>query len=149
MNNGLKNAGKYVTFVPTNKEYPLIGTSKGLAILANDEKYLEYGFEATQNFKGQVYYQLVIDTIDKLGLFTNAYDLHYEANYLGDRYKAMLSSDQTIVTLYVESYDKPNIAGFRNYSQGEWIKDIEAPEAEIIAVKEPIDLSKYLPTQEI
>lgn len=148
MSNRLKNTGKYVTFIPTNKEYPLIGTSKGLAIFENDKKYLEYGFESTQNFKGQDYYQLVIDTTDKLDLFTDAYDLHYEVAYLGERYKAMLNSDHTIVTLYVESYDKPNIVGFRNYSQGEWIKDVEASEVEIIAVKDPIDLSKYLPAQE-
>ncbi len=141
-----KSADKYVTFKPTGEEYSLIGFRQGYGIIENDKKYLEYGFEATHEFSEQEYYVFLINSKEKLELVSDAYDLYYEAIYQGEKFDALFNPGDSIITLSSATYDMPVITGFVNCGKGEWQKDVDISEVEIIPIKEPIDLTQFLPS---
>ncbi|MEG1487797.1 hypothetical protein [Lactococcus sp.] len=144
-----KKEGSYITFLPTGKEYPLVGFSEGYGIVENDSKYLDYGFVLRKNLRNQEYYQLLINNSDNLKVVINAYDLYYEAVYKGERFRADISTYPQ-VTLFAGTNDygaaaKTNIEGFE-LEVGCWVKDVDISKLEIIPVKEPIDLTRFLPS---
>ncbi|GAB2027558.1 hypothetical protein [Lactovum odontotermitis] len=140
-----KEADKYVTFLPTGKEYSLVGFQEGYGIIETEKKYLDYGFTIAKNFRNQEYYKFLIDTKKKLELVSNAYSLHYEANYQGERYGALFNPGDTIVTLRSDH----EVEGFQRMDKFYWDKDVDISEVEIIPVKEPIDLVQFLPNNTI
>ncbi|GAB2025412.1 hypothetical protein OfM1_14830 [Lactovum odontotermitis] len=147
-----KEADKYVTFLPTGKEYSLIGFQEGYGITETDKKYLDYGFTIAKNFRNQEYYKFLIDTKKKLELVSNAYSLHYEAIYQDERFGASVSK-YPLITLFAGTNDysakaRTNIEGFTN-EVGRWVKHVDVSEVEIIPVKEPIDLVQFLPNNTI
>ncbi|TDW08230.1 hypothetical protein EDD63_1752 [Breznakia blatticola] len=142
-----KQADSYVTFIPTSEEFNLIGTIKGRMIVAFDSNYLKYGFKETKNFRGDIYFMYLIDSPSKLENLTNAYKLYYMAKYKGSLFHAGISTYPEVV-IFATTYNKPEIEGFRNLSRGEWVKEVDASEVEIIPIKEEIDLSKYLPQED-
>lgn len=145
MKNRMKLADNYVTFIPTNEEFSLVGTAKGNAIFTSDKKYMEYDFEPVKNYRGQEYYQLVIDNINKLDKFSNCYKLYYEAIYQGEKFAVLFNSDSSTVTLRWNHGNEPDIEGFKRMDKFYWDKTVRISEIELVPVKTPIDLSKYLP----
>ena len=143
-----KRADKYVTFTPTGEEFSLLGTKNGITIYTTDKKYQRYGFALVLDDDTELgYYEFVANTPSKLKNLTNAYKLYYMAKYKGSLFHAGISKYPEVV-IFATTYNKPEIEGFRNLSRGEWVKEVDASEVEIIPIKEEIDLSKYLPQED-
>lgn len=138
-----KKADRYVTFVPFEEETHLF-TDGGPNFTSTNEKILDYGGEA-KTYEGQKYYQYTADTIEKLKFFTNAYDLYYEAVYKGERFKAGVYKSPQIV-LFSNDSSLGKKLNFTHVNKFEWEKIVDISEVEIIPVKEPIDLTKFLPS---
>lgn len=144
-----KKEGSYITFLPTDKEYPLVGFSEGYGIVENNPKYLDYGFTLRKNLRNQEYYQLLINNAENLKLVSNAYDLYYEAVYNGERFRAGVYHFPQI-TLFAGTNDygataKTNIEGFK-LEVGNWVKKVDVSEVELIPIKEAIDLTQFFPS---
>ncbi|GAB2027557.1 hypothetical protein [Lactovum odontotermitis] len=143
-----KKSDKYVTFVSTGTEFILGGSIpnivRGFEIITSDKNYIKYGFSIGKSRyvnDGEEFYYFPLDTVENLRKVTNAYDLHYEANYQGERYGALFNPGDTIVTLRSDH----EVEGFQRMDKFYWDKDIDISEVEIIPVKEPIDLVQFLP----
>ncbi|KRL61771.1 hypothetical protein [Latilactobacillus fuchuensis] len=142
MTNDLKEMGKYVTFVPTNKEFPLL-LSDAPHFGTTDKQYLKYDVKTKNSYSGTEYYQYTADTPEKLKLFTNAYTLYYQAIYQGIKFGALVDPNSPIITLTCNS--EPTIPDFKRVDKFGWEKDVDISEVAIIPVKDPIDLTRYLP----
>ncbi|WP_025083773.1 hypothetical protein [Latilactobacillus fuchuensis] len=76
-------------------------------------------------------------------MFTNAYTLYYQAIYQGIKFGALVDPNSPIITLTCNS--EPTIPDFKRVDKFGWEKDVDISEVAIIPVKDPIDLTRYLP----